>query len=51
MHAGDLGFRPSRILLATVGLRRGDLALADDVTSVAAAERAADRTQVVVDAL
>lgn len=51
VHAGDLGFRPSRILLATVGLRRDDLAVADDVTSVAAAERAADRSQVVVDAL
>jgi hypothetical protein len=51
VHAGDLGFRPSRLLLATVGLRRADLAIADDVTSVAAAERAADRTQVVVEAL
>jgi hypothetical protein len=50
-HAGDLGFRPSRILLATVGLRRDDLAVADDLTSVAAAERAADRTQVVVETL
>jgi hypothetical protein len=51
VHAGDLGFRPSRILLATVGLRPDDLLVADDVTSVAAAERAADRTQVVVEAL
>jgi hypothetical protein len=51
VHAGDLGFRPSRLLLATVGLRPDDLAVADDVTSVAAAERAADRTQVVVEAL
>ena len=51
VHADDLGFRPSRLLLATVGLRPKDLAIADDVTSVAAAERAADRTQVVVEAL
>lgn len=51
VHAGDLGFRPSRLLLATVGLRREDLAVADDVTSVEAAERAADRSKVVVEAL
>jgi hypothetical protein len=51
VHADDLGFQPSRVLLATVGLRPEDLAIADDLTSVAAAERAADRTQVVVDAL
>jgi len=51
VHADDLGFRPSRVLLATVGLRPEDLATADDVTSVEAAERAADRTQVVVEAL
>src|SRR5262245_21633158 len=51
VHADDLGFRPSRVLLATVGLRRADLAAADDVTSVEAAERAADRSQVAVEAL
>jgi len=51
VHAEDLGFRPSRLLLATVGLRPDDLAVADDVTSVAAAERAADRAQVRVEAL
>ncbi len=51
VHADDLGFEPSRLLLATVGLRKGDLATADDLTSVDAAERAADRTQVVVEAL
>jgi hypothetical protein len=51
VHAGDLGFRPSRLLLATVGLRREDLAAPDDVTSVEAAERAADRSRVVVEAL
>jgi len=50
-HAEDLGFRPSRLLLATVGLRRADLAEADDLTSVAAAERAADRARVVVESL
>ena len=51
MHAGDFGLRPSRLLLATVGLRRTDLEGHDDVLSVAAAERAADRSQVVVEAL
>ena len=50
-NADDLGFKPSRALLATVGLRRGDLRGHDDLTSAAAAERAADRTRVVVDAL
>jgi hypothetical protein len=38
-------------LLATVGLRRSDLLDEDDVLSVQAAERSADRTQVVVSAL
>jgi hypothetical protein len=51
VHADDFGLRPSRLLLATVGLRRSDLTGHDDVLSVAAAERAADRSQVVVDAL
>lgn len=51
VHAEDFGLRPSRVLLATVGLRRSDLAGHDDVLSVAAAERAADRAQVVVEAL
>lgn len=51
VHADDLGFRPSRLLLATVGLAPADLATPDDVTSVAAAERAADRSQVVVESL
>jgi hypothetical protein len=50
-HAEDFGLRPSRLLLATVGLRRGDLRGHDDVLSVEAAERAADRSQVVVEAL
>lgn len=51
VNADDLELRPSRALLATVGLRRADLRGHDDVLSVAAAERAADRSQVVVDAL
>jgi hypothetical protein len=50
-NADDLGFKPSRALLATVGLRRGDLRGPDDLTSAAAAERAADRSVVIVDAL
>lgn len=51
VHADDLGFVPSRLLLATVGLRRGDLAGDADVLSVDAAERAAERENVVVTAL
>jgi len=51
VHADDLGFTPSRLLLATVGLRRSDLLHDADVLSVEAAERAADRTQVAVSAL
>ena len=51
LHADDLGFTPSRALLATVGLRRKDLLGHDDVLSVAAAERSADRSAVVVSAL
>jgi hypothetical protein len=51
LHADDLGLTPSRMLLATVGLRRGDLRGYDEVHSVEAAERAADRSQVVVEAL
>jgi hypothetical protein len=51
MHADDLGFKPSRALLATVGLRRRDLRGHADALSVAAAERAADRSQVVVSSL
>jgi hypothetical protein len=51
VHADDLGFSPSRILLATVGLRRADLVDDADVLSSEAAERAADRSQVAVSAL
>lgn len=50
-YADDLGLRPSRALLLTVGLRRRDLRGHDDVLSVEAAERAADRSQVVVSSL
>jgi hypothetical protein len=51
LHADDFGLAPSRLLLATVGLRRSDLRGHDDVLSVEAAERSADRSQVVVQAL
>lgn len=51
VHAGDLGFTPSRLLLASVGLRRSDLMHDSDVLSVEAADRAAERTNVVVTAL
>jgi hypothetical protein len=51
VHADDLGFTPSRLLLGTVGLTRSDLADATDLVSVDAAERAADRRNVVVEAL
>jgi hypothetical protein len=51
VHADDLGFEPSRALLAAFGLRRRDLEAHDDVISVEAAERAADRSKVVVDVL
>jgi hypothetical protein len=50
-HADDLGFTPSRALLATMGLRRRDLLGHADWTSVEAAERAVDRTNVVVESL
>jgi hypothetical protein len=51
VHADDLGFTPSRALLATVGLRREDLAGRYDVASVEAAEKAADRSRVIVESL
>ncbi len=50
-HADDLGFTPSRALLATVGLKRSDLLGHADLISVEAAEKAADRTNVIVEAL
>jgi hypothetical protein len=50
-YASDFGLTPSRALLATVGLRRSDLQGHADPTSREAAERAADRSKVVVDAL
>jgi hypothetical protein len=51
VHADDLGFVPSRLLLYLVGLTRADLEGHDDVISVEAAERAADRKNVTVEAL
>jgi hypothetical protein len=51
VNADDLGFEPSPALLYAFGLRRRDLEGYDDVTSVEAAERAADRNRVVVEAL
>ena len=51
LQAEDLELRPSRVLLATVGLRRRDLRGHDDVHSVEAAERSSDRSRVVVEAL
>lgn len=51
VHADDLGFEPSRLLLRLFDLRRADLEGHDDVISVEAAERAADRRNVVVEAL
>jgi hypothetical protein len=50
-HADDLGFTPSRALLATVGLKRSDLQGHADLVSVEAAEKAADRRNVIVEAL
>ncbi len=51
VHADDLGLSPSRLLLASVGLRRRDLQDTSDIISADAAEAAADRTRVVVKAL
>lgn len=50
VYAHDLGFAPSRFLLSCFGLSRDALAGHDDVLSPEAAERAADRSRVVVDA-
>jgi len=51
VHADDLGFEPSRALLFAFGLRRSDLDGYDDLISADAAEKAADRKNVVVEAL
>jgi hypothetical protein len=51
VHAADFELAPSRLLLATVGLRRSDLRGHDDPTSFEVAARSADRSRVVVDAL
>jgi len=49
VSAPDLGMVPSRALLATVGLKRSDLAGGDDILSPDAGERAANREGVSVD--
>ena len=51
VHSPDLGFVPSRALLAVVGVDRRDLETGGDLVSAEVAERAADRSQVVVEAL
>ena len=51
VHADDLGFSPSRVLLASVGLTKKDLRDGEDVLSVDAALRSADRERVQVTAL
>ena len=51
VNAGELGFEPSWLLLYLFGLSRTDLEGHDDVVSVEVAERNADRTKVVVEAL
>ncbi len=50
-HSPDLGFVPSRALLAVVGVDHADLRSGEDIVSPDVAERAADRSQVVVEAL
>lgn len=51
VHADDLGFSPSRVLLASVGLTKKELREGEDVLSVDAALRSADRERVQVTAL
>ncbi|MGH7281999.1 MAG: ferritin-like domain-containing protein [Polyangiaceae bacterium] len=51
VHADDLGFSPSRLLLASVGLTEKELRDGDDVLSVDAALKSADRERVQVTAL
>lgn len=50
-HAPDLGLTPSRILLALVGLSPKDLEGYEDLVSADAAEAAADRSRVIVEAM
>lgn len=50
-HADDLGFRPSRLLLAAVGLRERDLEGHEGIIGAEAAEAAADRSRVIVEVL
>lgn len=51
VHSDDLGFSPSRVLLASVGLQKKDLYEGEDVLSVDAALKSADRSKVVVTSL
>jgi hypothetical protein len=51
VHSPDLGFVPSRALLTMVGVARQELETGDDIVSAEAAEAAADRSRVLVDAL
>lgn len=51
VHADDLGFEPPSLLLRLFGLRRRDLEGHADLISADAAERAADRSRVSVEAL
>ena len=51
VDADDLGFTPSAALLATVGLRRADLRGHASLLTAEAAERAADRSRITVEAL
>jgi hypothetical protein len=48
VHSPDLGFVPSRALLAMVGVARSELETGGDLISAELAERAADRENVVV---
>lgn len=50
-HAPDLGLTPSRLLLALVGLSPKDLEGYEDLVSADAAEAAADRSRVIVEAM
>lgn len=51
VNADDLGFVPARPMLAALGLGKDDIYGHDDVISEDAAEAAADRSKVIVEAL
>ena len=51
VNADDLGFVPARPMLAALGLGKDDIYGHDDVISEDAAETAADRSKVIVEAL